>query len=54
MYKKSFKTKKKLNYTAIKDIRNLFRLEKENKAIKFRVIMIIRNLFEHEKEEKNY
>ena len=40
MYKKSFKTKKKLNYTAIKDIRNL--------------IMIIRNLFEHEKEEKNY
>ena len=50
MYKKSFKTKKKLNYTAIKD---LFRLQKENKAIQVRVLMIIRNLFEHEKEEKS-
>ena len=45
---------KKLNYTSIKDVRNLFRLQKENKAIKVRVLMIIRNLFEHEKEEKSY
>ena len=29
-----FRLKEELNYTVIKDIRNLFRLEKETKAIK--------------------
>ena len=31
---KKIQTKKELNDTAIKDIRNFFRLKKENKAIK--------------------
>ena len=38
----------------IKDIRNLFRLEKEIKVIKDIIIRDIKNLFEHEEEEKNY
>ena len=42
----------KLNYTVIKDIRNLFRLEKEIKVIKDRILRDIKNLFEH--EEENY
>ena len=36
----------------IKDIRNLFRLEKEIKAIKHRMLRDIKNLFEH--KEENY
>ena len=44
--------KKELNYTAIKDIRNLFRLQKKNKAIKDRILRDIKNLFEHEEKEK--
>ena len=38
----------------MKDIRNLFRQEKETKAIKDRIIRYIKNLFEHEEEEENY
>ena len=38
----------------IKDIRNLFRLEKETKAIKDIILRDIENLFEHEEEKKNY
>ena len=38
----------------IKDIRNIFRLEKETKAIKDRILVDIKNLFEHEEEEENY
>ena len=38
----------------IKDIRNFFRLGKENKAIKYRILRAIRNFFEHEKEENYY
>ena len=37
----------------IKDIRNIFRLEKENKAIKDRIFRDNKNLFEH-KEKENY
>ena len=37
----------------MKDIRSLFRQEKETKAIKDRILRDIKNLFEHEKEE-NY
>ena len=37
----------------IKDIRDLFRLEKETKEIKDRILRDIKNLFEH-KEEGNY
>ena len=33
--------------TTIEDIRNIFKLKKENEAIKDRVIGDIRNLFEH-------
>ena len=49
-----FRLKNEQNYTAIKDIRNLFRKEKETKAIKHRILRDIKNLFEHEKEEENY
>ena len=34
----------------IKDIRNLFRLEKETKRIKDRILTDIKKIFEHEKE----
>ena len=43
----------RLNYTAMKDVRNLFTLEKETKVIKGRKLTHIENLFERE-EEKNY
>ena len=43
-----FWLKKELNYTAIKDIRNPYRLEKETKANKDRIISDIENVFEHE------
>ena len=38
----------------IKNIRNLFRLEKETRAIKDRILRYIKNLFEHEEEENYY
>ena len=38
----------------IKDLRNLFRQEKETKTIKDRILRDIKNLFEHEKEEEKY
>ena len=37
----------------IKDVRNLFRLKKENKTTKNRIITDVRNLFEHEGEGYN-
>ena len=48
---KDFLFKKELNYTAIKNIRNHLRLEKETKAIKDRTLIDITNLFAYEKEE---
>ena len=48
------KKKKKLNYTAIKVIRNLSRQEKETQAIKDRILRDIKNLFELEEEKENY
>ena len=50
-----FRLNKKTNFTASKDIRNLFQLEKEKqlKAIKDRILWDIKNLFEHEKEGVN-
>ena len=50
----SFQTKKEIDDTSIKDIRNLFRLKKENEVIKNRVIRDIRRLSEDEKEENYY
>ena len=47
--------KKELNYTAIKDIRYLFRIEKKTEAIKDRILRELRdikNLFEHEEGSK--
>ena len=44
--------KKELNYTAIKDIRYLFRIEKKTEAIKDRILRDIKNLFEHEEGSK--
>ena len=41
---------KQLDYTIIKDVRNLFRLKKENEAIKNRITRDIRNPFEHEED----
>ena len=38
----------------IKDIKNLFRLEKETKATKDKILRDTKNLFEHGKEEENY
>ena len=49
-----FRLKKELNYTAIKGIKNSFRLEKETKAIKDRILGDIKNLFDHEKEDSYY
>ena len=49
-----FSLKKEQNCTAVKDIRNLFRQEKETKAIKDRILRYIKNFFEREKEEENY
>ena len=46
--------KKERYDAAIKDIRNLFRLKKENEAIKCKVIRDIRNLFEHDEKEDYY
>ena len=42
--RKPFRLKKELNYTAIIDTRNIFRLEKETKAIKDRILRNIKNL----------
>ena len=42
--------KKEIDDTTVKDIRNFFRLKKENEAIKDRINRGIRNLFEHEEE----
>ena len=49
-----FRLKKELNYTAIKDIRDHFREEKETKTIKDRIPRVIKNVFEHEEEENSY
>ena len=46
--KNLLRLKKELNYPAIKDLRNLFTLEKKTKAIKNRILADIKNLFEHE------
>ena len=35
-----FRLKKQLNYTAIKDLRNLFRREKNTKAIEDRILFL--------------
>ena len=40
-----FRLKKELNYTAIKNIRKLFKLGKETKAIKDVILRDIKNLF---------
>ena len=40
-----------MNDTTTKNVRNLFRLKKENKTIKNRIIRDIKNLFEHEAED---
>ena len=39
--------KKEQNYTAVKDIRNLFKLEKETTVIKDRMLRDNKNLFEY-------
>ena len=40
-----FRPKKKLNYTAINNLRNIFRVEKETKEIKDRILTDIKKLF---------
>ena len=52
--RKRFRLKTELNYAVIKDIRNLFRLEKGSKAIEDRILWDIKNLFEKKEEEENY
>ena len=49
-----FRLKTELNYTLIKDTRNLFRQEKKTRPIKDRILRGIKNLFEHEEEENYY
>ena len=52
MYKDDkFKTIENIRYTATKNMRNRFRLKKENEVIKDRVIRYIRNLFQHAEED---
>ena len=46
-----FSLKREVNDTAIKDIRNLFRLEKETKPIKDRILRDIKNLLEDKEGE---
>ena len=46
-----FRLKKELNYTAIKDIGNRFRQQKETKEIKDRILRDIKNLFSMEKKK---
>ena len=41
------------NYTAVKEIKILFRQEIETKPLKDRILRDIKNLFKHEKEEEN-
>ena len=48
-----FRLKKEEIYTAVEDIKNLFRLKNEIKAISDIVLRNIKNLFEYEKEEEN-
>ena len=50
--KNLFRLNKELNYTALKDIKYLFRWEKGTKAMKDRILRDIKNLFEY--EEENY
>ena len=50
-----FRLKNKLNYAAVKDIRDLFGQEKGTKTIKETIFRDIKNYFElEEKEEENY
>lgn len=49
--KESLLNKKEIDDTAVKDIRNLFRLEIETKAIKDRIYRDIKSLFDNEEEE---
>ena len=49
-----FNLKKVQNYTALKDIRNVFRQKEETEAIKDRIRGDIKNLSEQKKEELNY
>ena len=46
-----FKLRKEINDNTITEVRNLFRLKKENEAMQDRIIRDIRNLFEQEKED---
>ena len=46
--------KKEIDDNAIENIRNIFKLEKENKAVKDKIIADIRNPFEQEEEENYY
>ena len=49
-----FRQKIEPNHTAIKDMKNLFRLKKEIESIEDRILRDIKNLFENEIEELNY
>ena len=48
-----FRLKKEEIYTAVEDIKNLFRLKNEIKVISDILLRNIKNLFEYEKEEEN-
>ena len=45
-----FRLKKQLNYTAIKDLRNLFRREKNTKAIEDRILIDVKNFLSMKKK----
>ena len=45
MYEIFLDWEKEIDDTTIKDIRNIFRLIKENESIKDRIIITIKNLF---------
>ena len=49
-----FRLKKEQNYTAVKDIINLFRQEEKTKVIKNRILRDAKNLSKNEKDENYY
>ena len=54
LFRQEKENRKKIKDRILRDIRQVFRLGKENKAIKDIILTNIRNLLENEQEEKFY
>ena len=53
MHSSSTQEDENIKENIIKEVRNLFRLKKNNKAIKGRIIRDIRNLIKHDEAEND-